>query len=328
MLCVLMVSCAIVYVFMPLDSNYIFTENITVLNDGANSPFIDSKVKEKRQLFENGTFGWLWTVFGKTEEWRWRELIQSARSVHESSTKYKNSMCLITDDEGMEYLKKFPNLVSNISYLFGKDGLINFDQIPKSDVDYINMSVDSVTHTFLTKIKIMQQTPFDNTVFVDTDTMCIDPLKDIDSLFDILSSFDIATGHDWAALRGRVIPQFIVGIMPYQMNKSIRYLFNEWILAMYHHTEWSKRPSVRTQDAFRYLMVEKSKTDAILQSVRIYVYPPEVSCEGGSENTTHFEFGPIKGATHKFKLPNVRPCRFIHSHYINYKKEEFLHIYT
>eukprot|EP01084_Bolivina_argentea_P072724 132036_1 len=275
---------------------------------------------KKKTLFSNGTFGWLWSVFGETKDWRWRELIQSSRSVYYSSSKYKNNMCLVTDNIGMKYIFKYPNLLSNLTFLF-KDNIIIYNESNIEQMDYI-------TNGWLKKIKIMQSTPYDNTIFVDTDTYCIDPWNDIDSLFDILKSFDIATGHDWTAQRRSVIPQFIIGIVVFQMNLSIKYMFKQWIKETVQYKNWTQKSDVRDQDVFRRIIVDLSPNDSYLQSVRIYVYPPETTCELGSENTTTFQFGPVHGATGHYKLPNIRACRFIHSHYINYKKPEFIHIYN
>eukprot|EP01084_Bolivina_argentea_P147890 258689_1 len=178
----------------------------------------------------------------------------------------------------------------------------------------------------------MSLRPYNNTIFLDSDTFCIDPKRDIDSLFDILKSFDIAAGHDWAADRDEFIngfPQFIIGILMYQMNDYVKYMFKQWLYKQYFHTSWQRRDRFgrvinngRDQDAFHHLMTKNAETDPYLQAVRIYVYPPEISCELGSENTTHYQFGPMNGVT-GYKLPTVKKCRFIHSHFINPHKLQF-----
>jgi len=112
----------------------------------------------------------------------------------------------------------------NYEFNFGKTHihLSNISQIdqphPRSKVDYLS------------------QTPFDCTLYLDTDTLIN---SDISGMFQILERFDIAMAHahhrnskasfsQWRMDVPHVFPQFNSGVVLYRKTPAVVGLFEEW----------------------------------------------------------------------------------------------------
>jgi alpha-N-acetylglucosamine transferase len=113
-----------------------------------------------------------------------------------------------------------------------------FDQVIK---------LDDPSYGFRDKIAGLRQTPYDQTVFLDTDTYVYD---DFSELFDILSKFDIAATHNqnrdlhtYNPEVPKCFPEYSTGVLAY--NKFIAEpLIDEWD-NVYDGDELGDQPSFR-----------------------------------------------------------------------------------
>ena len=88
------------------------------------------------------------------------------------------------------------------------------------------------------KIDYIEMAPYEQTLFLDTDTI-ID--YNIEDMFDLLANFDIALGHDLARKRRKyssTIPEYgdipyifsevNTGVIVFQKNEKVKKLFRTW----------------------------------------------------------------------------------------------------
>lgn len=106
--------------------------------------------------------------------------------------------------------------------------LITDDPI-ESDLFDIIQSADELITDFSSSNLRPSMSPFDRTVFLDTDTFITD---DITELFDILDDHDIAVAPSLsqASVKGVPCPyqQYNTGVISYQSNKSVHKMFRQW----------------------------------------------------------------------------------------------------
>ena len=97
--------------------------------------------------------------------------------------------------------------------------------------------VENPRYGFIDKIAPLKESPFDRTVFLDTDTVAVAP---VDDLFELLDRFDIAAAH--APLRERYhlpeacpssFPELNTGVIAYRKSAAFDRLVDEW-LRLYH----------------------------------------------------------------------------------------------
>ena len=137
------------------------------------------------------------------------------------------------------------------------------------------------------KFYALQRSPYENTVFVDTDTYCIDQCNE---LFRILERFEFAAAH--APVRAmnfvpkgvpRCFPEFNTGVMAFRNCESVKNLFADWDSC---YTDFRQRKEIkRDQLSFRKVLY--------FSTVTLTVLPPEYNLRpmfsyfvGG--------FGPVK----------------------------------
>lgn len=86
------------------------------------------------------------------------------------------------------------------------------------------------------KVEYMSKTPFERTLFLDSDT---DVVTDIREMFDLLDRFDIALAHApkrnehknqvfWKVRLPSSFPQFNSGVVLYQKNDKVLQLLAKW----------------------------------------------------------------------------------------------------
>jgi hypothetical protein len=128
---------------------------------------------------------------------------------------------------------------------------------------------------FIDKIVYMNQSPYDRTIFIDTDTYICDDLSD---LFMLLDRFDIAVSHE--AQRGeRLIdgvpecfPELNTGVIPFRKSPAMEQFLYDW-LTLFKEGMQSKRSLYRQyndQPAFQ---------EALYHSdLRVATLTPEYNC--------------------------------------------------
>lgn len=127
--------------------------------------------------------------------------------------------------------------------------LKRFTQFPICVITDININSSGLfdkvmysepTYDFIAKAIGMQMTPFEQTVFLDTDTFVC---SSIDNLFDLLQIFDMGLTvdnfiHSFSFIRKyrpdfiipfeNVIPEYNTGVVVYKNNVIVRKLINDW----------------------------------------------------------------------------------------------------
>ncbi len=99
---------------------------------------------------------------------------------------------------------------------------------------------------FVTKILGLVKTPYERTVFLDTDTFVC---SSVDNLFEILDLFDMAMtiergNHSYTFFERynpsytlrfeNVLPEYHTGVIVYKMNNGVKKLYDDW-LTVYNH---------------------------------------------------------------------------------------------
>jgi hypothetical protein len=119
------------------------------------------------------------------------------------------------------------------------------------------------------KVDYMSRTPFEHTLYLDTDTALN---ADISDMFRVLERFDIAIAHamhrhspnslvPWRIELPEAFPQYNSGVVLYRKNTAVLQLFEDW---GYHHKEAGHR---HDQPTLRELLW--------LSDLRIATLPPE-----------------------------------------------------
>lgn len=141
-------------------------------------------------------------------------------------------------------------------------------QIPEKLFNFVNQ-IDAPQFSYMDKVSLLQKTPFNQTLFLDTDTLVIEPIHELKTL---LSKFDLACTH--APVRSshdlKMCPdafaELNTGVILYRQSDSINKLFQSWT-RIYQEQLQSERPPLHDQPAFR---------QAIFASdINLYILPPE-----------------------------------------------------
>jgi hypothetical protein len=148
----------------------------------------------------------------------------------------------------------------------------NDKNIPSGLFDYTKI-LKNPTYSYFDKIDPLIESPFEKTLFLDTDTRLIAPIHD---LITLLETFDIAHAH--APMRNTSSAPFDLegvpdaftepnsGVILYKKNEKTVELFRNWSSYYKSQLDQKKKP-IPDQPALRLALY---KSDA-----RIYVLPPE-----------------------------------------------------
>ncbi|MFD2550397.1 hypothetical protein ACFSQP_01085 [Bizionia sediminis] len=99
------------------------------------------------------------------------------------------------------------------------------------DIIIINNEIEK--YTYLSKVLGLNKSPFEKTIFLDSDTFITD---EISELFDLLDFVDIATTSEenlhttepFDFKYREIFPEFNSGVIVYRKNKSTQTLFIDW----------------------------------------------------------------------------------------------------
>ncbi|MWG33019.1 hypothetical protein [Halomarina oriensis] len=95
------------------------------------------------------------------------------------------------------------------------------------------LDVPDPAYGFADKVYNLERTPFDRTVFLDTDTYVA---HDISELFDVLDGFDVAAnqfpswspGDEWTDDIPECYPEYSTGVLAYERSDRVWRFFEEW----------------------------------------------------------------------------------------------------
>lgn len=141
------------------------------------------------------------------------------------------------------------------------------DQLPNNRIFSNTIPIDRPQGSFADKIAPLAQTPFAETIFLDTDAyLC----QAVPELFEILKHYDIALAHAPMRQTGSVdvpatFPEFNSGVIAYRSNERVWDLFQSW--GRFYEEQVSKTGQIDDQPALRRALWHSD--------VKISVLPPE-----------------------------------------------------
>lgn len=142
------------------------------------------------------------------------------------------------------------------------------DPSPDAPFDAVH-HLDSPSLTHADKILALKRTPFEQTLFLDSDTHCLAPCEE---LFEILDRYDYAAAH--APVRAcwdgvpcpDSFPELNTGVILFNSNPRFNALVDDWF-TIYTRCQQLPEPPPHDQPAFR--------EAAFRSPASLYVLPPE-----------------------------------------------------
>jgi hypothetical protein len=146
------------------------------------------------------------------------------------------------------------------------------------------------TFPFLGKVQSMQLSPFERTVFIDTDTLITDAFGE---LFDLLARFDFAAAQAMVRLStnrdprqrkylGSIpecYPEFNTGLIAYRKNDTVSAVLQTWQKLYSEQLADDVRPLTYDQLSFRQALYESNARVATLAPEYNYrIEVPNVAC--------------------------------------------------
>jgi hypothetical protein len=107
-----------------------------------------------------------------------------------------------------------------------------------TDIDLSSKAFDSIiqiespAYGLRDKVQYMKQSPYEGTLFLDTDTYIC---ESVDELFELLNRFDIGLVHDGGYISYEIegvpssFPQFNTGVVLYRKSKKTDIFFDDWL---------------------------------------------------------------------------------------------------
>lgn len=135
------------------------------------------------------------------------------------------------------------------------------------------VSVDESSGTFLDKVNYILETPFEKTLYLDTDTY-VD--GNLDEVFELLDHYDLASclaphrqGDDAEQDIPESFPMHNTGVIAFRKSKEIESLFDEWRI------ETDNLESKRDQQSFRKVLYcsDVSRTTMPSEYNYRFIYP-------------------------------------------------------
>ena len=185
----------------------------------------------------------------------------------------------------------------------------------------------------IAKVRHITRSPFERTLFLDTDTYCLAPLPE---LFELLDRFDLAAAHEAGRFSTRwkegievfiqapgiptSFPELNSGVIAFRRQTNVSKVFERW-LALVEQARAATVPHTQDQPAFRRALYESD--------LRIAVLPPEYNFRlvvsgfaRGPIKLIHgrWRYGPIGKSTEEIFAvlaqtfnENMGPRVFVHS---------------
>ncbi|MGO8795561.1 MAG: hypothetical protein ACLQLC_12115 [Candidatus Sulfotelmatobacter sp.] len=155
-----------------------------------------------------------------------------------------------------------------------------FSQFPvESDLFDRVFSVDPTKDGFYDKAKLIRDSPYDRTLFIDADTYVLEPVPE---LFSLLDHFDCAATHeeylntDWHHRYPRTdipssFPEFNTGILLLKRSQKLNHMLDEWGALYQQYLEEKPGQPINDQPFFR--------VAAYFGDVRIATLTREYNCK-------------------------------------------------
>ena len=132
-----------------------------------------------------------------------------------------------------------------------------------------------IAHTgngFVDKIQGMLKSPFERTIFLDTDTLIVEPFSE---LFDLLDQYDVAVA---AAPGYKGFPENGIPESFYELNTGVvAYALSEQVTTAFEEWETAYREGIKTHAGEDYFFSDQPIFRRVLWNYRLatYILPPE-----------------------------------------------------
>ncbi len=138
------------------------------------------------------------------------------------------------------------------------------DGLPDDLFDEIR-PIANPRHSFIDKIAPLCDTPFERTIFLDTDTLACAPFPD---LFEILDRFDLALAHapyrhDRPFVTPNCFAELNTGVLAYRRSPEVIALFQDW-LRLYEKEVSETGRMESDQPAFREALYRSRLSSCVL----------------------------------------------------------------
>lgn len=133
------------------------------------------------------------------------------------------------------------------------------------------ISIENPEYGFEDQILNMHRSPYDRSIYLDTDTYVY---EDISDLFDLLESFDLGLAHSSSRVAWDVegvpdsFPEYNSGVIAYRNDSDFQDFLSEWEQAYFDEKESDE--TMRNQPSLRKTLFESE--------LRIATLPPEYNC--------------------------------------------------
>ncbi|MEO6054679.1 MAG: hypothetical protein ABIP97_11755 [Chthoniobacterales bacterium] len=129
--------------------------------------------------------------------------------------------------------------------------------------------IENPRHFFADKVQPMLDSPYERTLFLDTDTLVCHSVEDV---FQLLDRFDVAIAHapmrhDRAYPTPNCFVEMNSGVIAYHKNAAVEQMFRCWIEIYEKELKASAQPEIGDQVHLRQAIYESA--------VSLYILPPE-----------------------------------------------------
>ena len=149
--------------------------------------------------------------------------------------------------------------------------IFSSEDVKSPDFDEV-VIIKEPTYGFYDKVAHIYASPYDNTLFLDTDTYICD---DFSEIFALLKNFDIATAHAPVRITYQIngtpnsFPEMNTGVILFKKSPQTDKLFDNWLVLFKEQMEQAVKPP-HDQPAFR---------EALFKSqLKVTTLTPEYNC--------------------------------------------------
>lgn len=130
------------------------------------------------------------------------------------------------------------------------------DQPPETEAINNHIEIENPEYDFIDKISRLKDTPYDRTLYLDSDVYVNEPIPEV---FDLLDRFEMAAAldaHQQPAIdddghkapdiydgRYDPTPEYNTGVLAYRMTDSVKHCFDVWESAYDSKNHWAGQPS-------------------------------------------------------------------------------------
>ncbi|MCU4754409.1 hypothetical protein OB919_20955 [Halobacteria archaeon AArc-curdl1] len=155
---------------------------------------------------------------------------------------------------GERFIEEFRESVRSVNDVMPSVPVVLFtdEDVESPYVDDVRI-IDDPRYDYLDKAAHLADTPFDCTLFLDTDTYVTD---DVSELFTILDEHDVSAAHAPLGISTELdvpesYPEFNTGVIAYRQTEAVREMISTWYEIGDGGTRYATRPAVIPESRLR-----------------------------------------------------------------------------